>query len=208
MITVTWFNHASFRVASDKVVFYIDPWKIATEPKDANAVLISHSHYDHFSPDDIAKVLAPGGLVLGPEDVRARLTGSRAVAPGEQVQVGTARVRGVAAYNIDKKFHPRGNNWLGWIIELDGKRVYYAGDTDLTPEMSGLGPIDVAMLPVGGTYTMDPAVAARAVAAIRPKLALPYHWGDIVGTRADTDSFAATVGGTAKVLTQGETLEI
>jgi L-ascorbate metabolism protein UlaG (beta-lactamase superfamily) len=207
-VTVTWFNHASFRIASQTAVAYIDPWKLAGAPKDGNVVLVSHSHYDHLSPDDIAKVLGKGGQVFGPGDVAAKLNGCRTVAPGEQTQVGQIKVRGVPAYNVDKKFHPRANNWLGWIVELDGKRVYYAGDTDLIPEMGELGKISLALLPVGGTYTMDASSAAEAVGRIKPEHAVPYHWGDIVGQRPDAETFAKLAGQSAVILTPGQSLTL
>ena len=114
----------------------------------------------------------------------------------------------VPAYNIDKKFHPRANNWLGWTVELAGKRIYYAGDTDLTPDMAGLARIDLALLPVGGTYTMDAETAAEAVAKFNPARVMPYHWGDIVGRLADAERFAKLVGERATILSPGQSLTL
>ena len=206
--TIKWFNHASFRISAGPAVVYIDPWKITDSPKDGTVVLISHSHYDHLSPEDIARVLAPNGAVFGPADVTARVSKCRTITPGETVQIGTSRVAGVAAYNIDKKFHPRVSNWLGYVVELAGTRIYYAGDTDLTAEMGQLGRINVALLPVGGTYTMDAQTAANAVARINPDLAVPYHWGDIVGQRDDAERFVALIAPKGKVLEPGQSVTV
>jgi len=207
-VTVTWINHASFRIASEQAVVYIDPWKISGEPGDGDVVLVSHSHYDHLSPEDVAKVAGKNATVLGPSDVAARVSGSRSVAPGEQTQIGPVKVTGVPAYNLDKQFHPRANNWLGWLVELDGKRIYYAGDTDLVKEMADLGPVDLALLPVGGTYTMDAAAAVEAAGKFSPKLAVPYHWGDIVGERADAERFVRALGEKAALLAPGESVTL
>jgi L-ascorbate metabolism protein UlaG (beta-lactamase superfamily) len=206
--TIRWFNHASFRISAGAAIVYIDPWKLADSPKDGTVVLISHSHYDHLSPDDIARVLSPNGAVFGPADVAARVGKCRTLTPGEAVQIGADRVGAVAAYNIGKKFHPRVNNWLGYVVEVAGTRIYYAGDTDLTPEMGQLGRVNVALLPVGGTYTMDAKAAADAVARINPDLAIPYHWGDIVGQRADAEAFVALIAPRGKLLEPGESLTV
>jgi L-ascorbate metabolism protein UlaG (beta-lactamase superfamily) len=203
-VTLTWINHASFRIAGDGAVVYIDPWKLSAPANDGDVVLVSHSHYDHLSPEDVAKVLKVGGQAFGPGDVAGKLPGCIAVQPGESRQAGRVRVTGVPAYNIGKKFHPRANNWLGWIVELGGKRVYYAGDTDFTPDMAGLTRIDLALLPVGGTYTMDAETAAEAVAKFQPARVVPYHWGDIVGQRADAERFAKLVGDRATILSPGQ----
>ncbi len=208
-VTVTWFNHASFRLADDDAVVYIDPWKISGRPADGDLVLVSHSHHDHLSTGDVQRVSAKGAIVLGPPDVAARLPGARAVTASETVRLrpGLA-VRGVAAYNVGKKFHPKANGWLGWLVELGGKHIYYAGDTDLIGEMNDLGPIDLALLPVGGTYTMDAEAAVQAVGRINPARALPYHWGDIVGGRSDADRFARALGEQAVVLDPGGSLTL
>jgi L-ascorbate metabolism protein UlaG (beta-lactamase superfamily) len=209
--TIKWFNHASFRLSAGlpgSAVVYIDPWKIADSPKDGTVVLISHSHYDHLSLEDIERVLGPDGAVFGPADVTARVSTCRTLTPGQTVQIGADRIGAVAAYNVDKKFHPRVNNWLGYVVELAGTRIYYAGDTDLTEEMGHLGRINVALLPAGGTYTMDPQAAADAVARIKPDLAVPYHWGDIVGQRADADAFVKLIAPRGRVLEPGQSVTV
>ena len=113
---------------------------------------------------------------------------------------------GVAAYNPGKQFHPKANNWIGFVIEVGSKRIYYAGDTDLTDEMKSLKEIDIALLPVGGTYTMDATEAAEATKYIKPERAIPYHWGDIVGERADAKAFAEAAKCEVLILSAGETI--
>jgi len=130
------------------------------------------------------------------------------IMPGLTVELDGARVIGVAAYNPDKDFHPKSNNWVGFVIEIGSKRLYYAGDTDLTEEMKALQNIDVALLPVGGTYTMDAAQASEAVSQFKPKMAIPYHWGDIVGGRSDAEKFAKSAQCETKILTPGETIAL
>jgi len=189
------------------VVVYIDPWKLSESPKDAAVVCISHGHYDHYSIEDIKKVSGPDTVVIGPADV-AGTEKDKILKPGEIIEQGGVKITGVASYNPAKAFHPKANNWLGFIIETDSARIYYAGDTDLTDEMKDLGGIDIALLPVGGTYTMDAAAAAEAAGYIKPKLALPYHWGDIVGTRADAEQFEKSADCDVVILEPGESTEI
>lgn len=205
-ITIQWLGHASFRICHQANVIYIDPWKLKDTPHDATLVLVSHNHYDHYSPQDIAKVSGPNTKLVAPPDVIAKQKGGEAITNGLTVELESARLVGVAAYNPDKQFHPKANNWVGFVIELGSKRLYYAGDTDLTPEMKALKGIDVALLPVGGTYTMNPTEAAEAVKSIKPKSAIPYHWGDIVGGRADAEEFAKAAECDTKILTPGQTI--
>ena len=128
--------------------------------------------------------------------------------PGLTIELAGVRVQGVPAYNPNKQFHPKSNQWLGFIIEIGGKRIYYAGDTDLTDEMKALKDIDIALLPVGGTYTMNAAEAAEAAGHINPKLAVPYHWGDIVGGESDAEAFTTKSPCEAKLLHPGESLDL
>lgn len=207
-VAIQWLGHASFRIAHGDVVAYIDPWKLKDSPHDATVVLVSHSHHDHYSPDDIAKVSGPDTKLLAPLDVVTKEGKGQAVLPGLRVELPGIVVTGVPAYNPNKKFHPQAQNWLGFVIELGSKRVYYAGDTDLTTEMKALTNIDVALLPVGGTYTMNGAEAANATEYIKPKLAIPCHWGDIVGGRTEADKFAELAKCAVKIPAIGETTSI
>lgn len=207
-VEVTWFHHASFRLAGAGCVAYIDLWKIPNAPHDADVVFVSHSHFDHCSPDDIAKVSKADTVVIAPAETIAKLGAASAVAPGERLTIKEITVEAVAAYNIGKKFHPREHNWCGAVFTIAGKRIYYSGDTDLVPEMSDLKDVDLALLPVGGTYTLDPEEAAEACKAIGCKAAVPYHWGDIVGSAADAAAFAQAAGCLVHVLRPGGKITI
>ncbi|UCF15068.1 MAG: MBL fold metallo-hydrolase [Phycisphaerales bacterium] len=204
-MTLQWLGHASFRISHDETVIYIDPWKLENEPNDATLVLVSHSHHDHYSAQDIAKVSGPDTKLIASPDVIAKEKAGEAIMPGLMVELEGVRIMAVPAYNPKKEFHPRANNWVGFVIEIGSKRIYYAGDTDLTEEMKAVGDIDVALLPVGGKYTMNASQAVEAASHIKPKLVIPYHWGDIVGSRMDAEKFASGVDCIPKILTPGET---
>ena len=192
-VEIRWLGHASFRIAGKGAVVYIDPWKLEDEPHDADVVLISHNHYDHCSPQDVARVCTEGTTIIAPADTADQFASAKAVSPGQSLTAADITVEAVAAYNVAKAFHPKANNWIGAVITIDGKRIYYAGDTDLTDEMGKLADVDLALLPVGGTYTLNWQEAARACEKIDCKAAVPYHWGDIVGTAADAKAFIDAV---------------
>lgn len=185
---IFWLGHAGIRIEGEQII-YIDPWKVAGEPR-ADLILISHSHHDHFSPGDIKKLRKPETTVVGPADVTAQLTGNvRTMAPGDAVTVGAVTIAAVPAYNPRKPYHPEANGWLGFILTVDGKRIYFAGDTDLIPAMKDIR-ADIAILPVGGTYTMTAAQAAAVANRLRPEAAIPVHYGSIVGSADDARRFA------------------
>ncbi len=206
--TLHWFGHASFRMRHKGTVIYIDPWKLREEPQDATIVLVSHSHQDHYSPQDIARVKGYETEFVASADVIETEGGGQVLAPGLTITVGAVKITGVPAYNAAKRFHPKDNAWLGFVIELGGRRIYYAGDTDLVEEMRTLGKTHVALLPVGGTYTMNAREAAQAASHIQPELAIPYHWGDIVGDRSDAENFAKLCQCAVKVLREGQTIVV
>ncbi len=188
--TLQWLGHATFRISYKDEVIYIDPWKVEGSPKDATIVLVSHSHYDHYSPEDINSVSSRGAELIASADVVEKEGRGKALTPGQTVEVDDIVITAVAAYNPAKKYHPKANQWLGFVIELGAQRLYYAGDTDITEEMKALEDIDIALLPVGGTYTMNADEAAEAVSKFKPKRAIPCHWGDIVGAEKDARRFA------------------
>ena len=163
---------------------------------------------DSYSPEDIAKVTGPDTKLIASIDVIAKERAGESITPGLVIDWGKIRITGVAAYNPNKQFHPKSNNWLGFIIDIGSKQIYYAGDTDLTDEMKALKDIDVALLPVGGTFTMNAVEAAEATKHIKPKQAVPYHWGDIVGGRADAEAFADAADCEVQVLSPGEILSL
>jgi len=209
MVKLTWFNHASFRLAAPGVVVYIDPWKLPPAAGDGDIVIISHIHHDHFDPAAAAARAKQDASFFGPADVIAKLGRGTVILPGQRIQEKGVGIEAVAAYNLTKSFHPKANNWIGVVLSIEGHRVYYAGDTDQTPEMNALEDIDLALLPVGGTYTLNAAEAARACKAIGPKAAIPSHWGDLVGSAADAAEFVAALEGcTAHLLKPGQSITL
>jgi L-ascorbate metabolism protein UlaG (beta-lactamase superfamily) len=207
-VNLKWLGHASFRISCGESVLYIDPWKLSSVQNDATVVLVSHGHYDHYSAEDIAKISGPETRLIGSSDVIEEEKRGEVLWPGKSISVGDVNVIGVAAYNPSKQFHPKSNNWLGFVIEIGGVRIYYAGDTDVTEEMKGLSDIDLALLPVGGTYTMDDEEAAAVVGHFKPRRAVPYHWGDIVGKRGDADRFSMEAECGVTILKPGDSTEV
>ena len=198
---IHWIGHASFRIEDGKTQIYIDPWKLPAGAPKASVVLITHGHSDHYSPEDIARIEQPGTVFVAPADVAAKLKGKFVVtaSPGHGYQAGGVTVEAVPAYNRNKAFHPRSNNWLGYIVTLStGMRVYHSGDSDAIPEMQNLK-VDVALMPCGGTYTMTPDEMAAAANGFKPKVLIPMHWGDIVGSKADAEAVKKAFAGTTVI---------
>lgn len=183
---IFWLGHSSVKIKSGKIV-YIDPWKLKDQEK-ADIILVSHSHYDHFSPEDIRKLQKDSTIVVCPPDCRGISGNVRHVKPGDRLEIDGVEVEVVPSYNTNKEFHPRKNNWAGFILTVEGKRIYYCGDSDFIPEMKNIK-ADIVIIPVGGTYTMTAEEAANAVNAIQPELAIPIHFDDIVGSIADAKKF-------------------
>jgi len=207
-VKLQWFGHASFKISSGSDVIYIDPWKLKDTPHDATIVLVSHSHGDHYSAEDVAKVSGMNTKFISAEDVIQERGKGQVLKPGQSIDANGIKITGVPAYNPAKQFHLKSKNWLGFIVEIAGKRIYYAGDTDLTDEMKALKNIDLALLPAGGKYTMDANEAADATKQFKPKQAIPYHWGDIVGSQADADKFAKSAACPVKVLSPGGSMTV
>ncbi len=199
--TVHWLGHAAFRLTGEKVI-YIDPWQLG-EAEPADIILITHDHHDHCSPEDVARIRGPHTAVVAPPSCARKLGGDvRVVKPGEQLVVQGVPIETVSAYNINKSFHRRQEGGVGYVVTLGGQRIYHAGDTDDTPELEAVR-ADVALLPVGGKYTMTAAEAAAAANAMQPGVAVPMHWGTIVGTREDAERFRELCKGTARVMEPG-----
>lgn len=191
---IHWLGHATFRIEDGRTQIYIDPWKLPAGAPKADVILITHSHFDHYSADDIAKIEQPGTTFVGPADVAAKLKGKHVViaSPGGDYTAGALKVHAVAAYNTNKDFHKKSENWVGYVVTLsNGTRIYHTGDSDVTPEMKAVK-TDVAMMPCGGTYTMTATEVAEAANAFKPAVLIPMHWGDIVGSKADADTVAKT----------------
>ncbi len=177
----------------------IDPFMVDDPCNDADIILITHSHHDHFSPDDIRKTSKKNTVLIVPESmkedaerVRNDVGKTVTVVPGGSYDVDGLVFRTVPAYNIKKPFHPKSARWVGYIIETDEGSVYVAGDTDATDEAKSVS-CDIALVPVGGTYTMDPAEAAELVNTIGPCAAIPVHYGSIVGGKEDGERFGSLV---------------
>jgi len=185
---IHWLGHDSFYAAGSKVV-YFDPWEISGGPK-ADVICISHEHFDHCSPADVDKISKEGTVVITEELSAGKLKGTvKVLKPGESATVNGVKVTAVPSYNVGKEFHPKERDWLGFVVELDGVKIYHAGDADFIPEMKDLD-VDIALIPVSGTYVMDADQAIEAARAIGPKIAVPMHYGKIVGDDNDAKKFA------------------
>ena len=197
-LKISWLGHDSFRIRNGKTVI-IDPFKIRPIPEKADILLITHEHYDHLSIDDIKKVVNENTTIVTIPAVKKELFSLKvkevkAVKPGDRLKLGDVSIEVVPAYNLNKFrepgkfFHPKEDGKAGYIVGINGVRVYHAGDTDAIPEMKGLKP-DVALLPVSGTYVMTADEAAQAAKVVEPKVAIPMHYGVIVGTEQDAQKF-------------------
>ncbi len=194
---IVWLGHDGFRIDGSKTV-YIDPFQISDGPK-ADIILITHEHFDHCSPDDVAKIQQPETIIITEKDSLPKLTGDvRVIAPGESTNIDDVKIEAVPSYNTDKDFHPKENGWLGFVVEIDGVRVYHAGDTDVIPEMKSVH-ADIALLPVSGTYVMTADQAAAAALDINAEVTIPMHFGAIVGDAADAESFRNALDGKVDV---------
>ena len=186
--------HSSIRINKEKTI-YIDPFKIDRNYNDADIVFITHDHYDHYSEEDIDKVINENTTIIIPEELLTKLLKKGinknaiiTVEPNEKYVVQGIKFETIPAYNTNKTFHPKKNGWVGYIIIINGIRYYIAGDTDITEENKQVK-CDVAFVPVGGTYTMDFKEAASLINEIKPKIAIPIHYGSIVGTEQDAIDF-------------------
>ena len=202
---ITVFTQNSIRITDRDRQIYIDPFQMREEPQDADYILITHDHYDHFSPEDIKKVAGSNTILIVPEKMQGKANEATdfvsrivTVKPGVHQEIDGLEIETVPAYNILKPFHPKSAEWVGYILQVDGKRVYIAGDTDATQEAKSVK-CDIALIPIGGTYTMDAKQAAELVNTICPSVAIPVHYGSIVGKPDDGEVFADNVKDPIKV---------
>ncbi len=210
--SVVWLGHAGFRIEADGVTLYIDPYRVPAGAPKADAILVTHGHYDHFSSQDVERLSHDGTWLVAPAAVAERATGRVvSIAPGEVVELEHVQgvdVAAVAAYNTSKRdsdgraFHPREAGWVGFDVNVRGERLYHSGDTDVIPEMDAVVGVDVALLPVCGTYVMTAAEAVEAARRIQPRVAVPMHWGGHLGTRADAQAFAERAPVEVRILDQ------
>jgi len=206
-VKLDWLGHSSFKITNKRVI-YIDPYNIQADEK-ADIILITHSHYDHCSIEDIKELVKDRTIIIIPPDCQSKLSCIQGInvhlaKPGKKIEAFGIIVEAVPAYNINKNFHEKSNEWVGYIINTDGKKIYHAGDTDFIPEMKEIKDIDVALLPVGGKYTMDAAEAAKAANAIKPKIAVPMHYGSIVGSEEDAKRFKTLCNCEVEIMEQNQ----
>lgn len=212
-VEITWLGHDGFKIKKDRVV-YVDPFKVAGKLEAADLVCVTHEHFDHLSIEDLKKVVtAKTTLVTIPACEKAvkelKPKAVRIVSAGQRLDVDGISVEAVPAYNTTKfrspgnPFHPKADGKVGFVLGIGGLRIYHAGDTDQIPEMVQVQGVDVALLPVSGTYVMTADEAVKACEAIQPKLAIPMHYGAIVGSAADAETFRRGVKCRVEVLTPG-----
>ena len=202
---IQWLGQAAVKIETNGITIYIDPYLIRQKDK-ANYIYITHSHYDHLSPDDIKKVVTKNTRIFAPYDCVPKLidwgyhhvTG---IEPGYSEEFDNFRMEAVHAYNINKTtYHPRGNKWLGYILTIEGQRIYHAGDTERIPEMKDIR-CDIALLPIGQTYTMNSVEeAAEAALDVKAKIAIPIHYGLYEGTKEDSLKFKELLSDKVEVL--------
>ena len=192
--------HSSIRIDGEKVI-YVDPYKIEEDANDADYIFITHSHYDHFSPEDIEKVIKRDTVIIVPEEMehiaKEILKDEQRlyiVEPGNFHMLGSLDFETISAYNISKEFHPKEKGWVGYNIKIEDTWCYIAGDTDVTEENKKVK-CDIALLPIGGTYTMDYKEAIELVQSINPKAVIPTHYGCIVGDKELGNKFKEKLGG-------------
>lgn len=199
-IELKWLGHSGFLIEHKKVI-YIDPYGIKDGLPQADVILITHSHYDHCSLPDMEKIIKEGTRIVVPADCQSTITKfdvpikMEIIEPGQEIEIGDLKVFAFPSYNIDKHFHPKEEGWVGYVIKTEGVIIYHSGDTDVIPEMQKLTGYKqqdkefIALLPVGGRYTMNAEEAAEAAKIIKPTLAIPMHWGSLVGSEDDAKEF-------------------
>ena len=191
--------HSSIRIEGENKIIYIDPYKIKEQKNDADIIFITHSHYDHFSEEDILKIKNENTKILITTDLLEKTLelgfkeeDITVVNPNNSYKVLDIEINTIPAYNINKQFHPKENNWVGYIIKLEGKSIYIAGDTDINEENRNVK-CDIALLPVGGTYTTNYEEAAQLANIINSEIVIPMHYGEIVGEKEDAIKFKKMV---------------
>ena len=181
--------HSSIRIAGSKII-YFDPYKVEEDFHDADLVFITHEHYDHYSKEDLDKVINGATIIVAPLSMQNKIDYENIyfVEPNKEYNLKEISFSTIRAYNIGKRFHPKENDWLGYIVTIDDTKYFVAGDTDITEDNKAVK-CDVALLPCGGTYTMDYKEAAELANIIGPKVAIPTHYGSVAGSKEEGAKF-------------------
>ena len=195
---IHWLGHDTFKIVGEKVI-YTDPFNIKKKDT-ADIILITHEHFDHCSPGDVKALQGPKTVIVATPDCAKKLSGNiKTVRAGDKITVEGIEIEAVPSYNTNKNFHPKDNEWVGYIFTVQGQRIYLAGDTDYIPEMKNFK-VDIALLPVSGTYVMTAQEAVNAALDINPRIAIPMHYDSIVGTKDDAKTFADGLKGKIEVV--------
>lgn len=198
-VLVKWLGHSTFKIKSNNLVIYIDPYEIEGPHETADIIFITHGHYDHCDKKSLDALRKASTIIVASETAAPKVQGAKAVRAEERFDVLGIKVKVVPAYNVNKPYHPKGAG-VGYILTIGNSKIYHAGDTDVIPEMRELAKdnIDLALLPIGSTYTMDEAEASEAVSIIKPRMAVPMHYGKV--DKADPWKFKQMVGTDAEVM--------
>jgi L-ascorbate metabolism protein UlaG (beta-lactamase superfamily) len=199
---ISWLGHDGFLIKGDGKAIVIDPFQVK-ECEPADIILVTHEHYDHCSPEDIKKIQKGSTVIVTEANSANKLSGNvLVVKPGDKLTVSGIPIEAVPSYNIDKNFHPKQNAWLGFVVTVEDVRIYHAGDTDLIPEMNAFD-VDIALLPVSGTYVMTAEEAVEAAKMIKPKIVIPMHYDAIVGSADDARRFCDALTGICETVMLG-----
>ncbi|MBS3084424.1 MBL fold metallo-hydrolase [Candidatus Pacearchaeota archaeon] len=199
-VELKWLGHSGFLIQNSKII-YIDPFKISEGLPKADLILLTHGHYDHCSFEDIGKIIQEGTRIIMTADSQSKIARFQipirmeVVSPGDEIDLGTVKVSAVPAYNINKTFHTKEEGLVGYVIKTNDVIIYHAGDTDIIPEMQKLTGHNqpdkkfIALLPIGGRFTMSAEEAFEAAKIMKPAIVIPMHWGTIIGTEKDAQEF-------------------